>query len=103
MSGISNSNTAERSAAISSVLNTGTGQTATQPAQPLPADDVALLVRGQTFSGWTSVRITRCVDRMPNIFEIEATEISPIQPRRSFAVPGDPIELTIDGDLDRLH
>lgn len=90
--------TPERTAAIQSVLNDGTGTTQ-PPAQPAPSDDVALLVRGQTFSGWTSVRISRCLDRMPNDFEIEATEISPEQPQGFFCVPGDAIELTVGSEL----
>ena len=37
-------------------------------------DDVSISVGGQTISGWTKVRVTRGIERMPSDFEIELTE-----------------------------
>ena len=37
-------------------------------------DDVSISVNGQIISGWTRIRITRGIERMPADFEIEMTE-----------------------------
>jgi prophage tail gpP-like protein len=44
-----------------------------------PSDDVSLLIRGMRWEGWTSVRITRGIERLPSDFEVQLTEFAPGQ------------------------
>ncbi|MEM5372837.1 contractile injection system protein, VgrG/Pvc8 family, partial [Paraburkholderia azotifigens] len=61
------------------------------------SDDVALLVNGETVSGWTTVRVTRGMERIPADFDIGLTER---YPHRTDVVvmEGDPCVLSIGGD-----
>lgn len=49
-----------------------------------PSDDVALQIRGIAWGGWTDVRVTRGIERLPSDFEVRLTEFAPGQ---------DPIEI----------
>ncbi|HTH61490.1 MAG TPA: hypothetical protein VL689_15195 [Paraburkholderia sp.] len=41
------------------------------------ADDVTLTVGGQTIAGWTTIRVTRGMERIPADFDIGLTERYP--------------------------
>lgn len=40
-------------------------------------DDLTLIVAGRELSGWTSIRVTRGIERFPSDFQIEMTELHP--------------------------
>ena len=81
--------------------------------------DISIIVGDQTVSGWTRVRVTRGIERMPSDFEIEMTEfysgdnstvvISPGAPCQVFLM-GKPVlkgyvdeyDVTIKGDTHRI-
>jgi prophage tail gpP-like protein len=57
---------------------------ATLPAMTIrggqaPSDDVTLLIRGMQWGGWTDVRITRGIERLPSDFQVDLTEFAPGQ------------------------
>ncbi|MFV8529009.1 phage baseplate assembly protein [Ralstonia pseudosolanacearum] len=47
-------------------------------------------------SGWTSLRVTAGIERMPRDFELEMTELSP-DPDKMLVKPGDPCTLLLAG------
>lgn len=67
--------------------------------RPRPAmDDLTLTIAAAAISGWTSVRVTRGIERMPNSFEIALTsrEASGLE---VVAKDGDPCTVSLGGDL----
>jgi prophage tail gpP-like protein len=67
---------------------------------PDPANAVRLLVNGQEYGGWKSVRITAGIERQARDFDLEVTDRWPGQtyiPRR--IQPGDPCQVYIGQDL----
>ena len=63
-----------------------------------PNDDVSLLIGGRRWSGWTDVRITRGIERLPSDFELHLTEFSPTE--RAIQVKlGDACEVLIGLDV----
>lgn len=68
-------------------------------------DDLTLTVTpalgGQSTSltGWTSVRVTRGVDRCPSDFDIEATDRNPLDPSVLQVFPGDQCQVYLGADL----
>lgn len=62
-------------------------------------DEVKLTVGGQTISGWTSVRITRGIERLPSDFSIGLTELYPGELAEVVVSPGAPCTVSVDGDL----
>lgn len=60
-------------------------------------DDVSLTVYGATVAGWTAVRITRGMERIPADFDIAMTERYPDKPD-VVVMEGDPCEVRIGGD-----
>jgi prophage tail gpP-like protein len=60
-------------------------------------DDVALTVNGQSIAGWTTIRITRGMERIPADFDIGLTERYPNTTDVTVS-EGDPCVLTIGGD-----
>ncbi|MFP4891220.1 phage baseplate assembly protein [Paraburkholderia sp. EG304] len=60
-------------------------------------DDVSLTVGGATVSGWTSVRVTRGMERIPADFDIAMTERFP-GATDVLVNEGDPCVLSIGGD-----
>jgi prophage tail gpP-like protein len=60
-------------------------------------DDLTLTVGGQSISGWTSVRVTRGMERIPNDFDISMTERYPHVTDVTVS-EGDPCTVTIGGD-----
>ncbi|HDR9065474.1 TPA: phage baseplate assembly protein [Burkholderia contaminans] len=71
------------------------------------SDEITLTVGGQTVSGWTDVRITRGVERMPSDFDIGLTELYPGELDQVVVTPGDPcvvnigLDTVITGYVDR--
>jgi len=53
----------------------------------------------RVLSGWTSVRITRGIERCPNDFEIELTERYPGKPAALSVLPGDICTVKIGDDV----
>ena len=52
----------------------------------------------QAFTGWTSTRVTRGIDRLPSDFEIEATERDPLHPEILRIQPFSPCEILLGSD-----
>jgi prophage tail gpP-like protein len=61
------------------------------------SDDVSLAVNGSTVAGWTSVRVTRGMERIPADFDISLTERYP-DTADVVVSEGDPCVLSIDDD-----
>lgn len=62
------------------------------------ADDLQLVVNGTSIGGWTSVRVTRGLERIPAIFDIELTERAP-SGFQAIVTEGDPCTVKIGPDL----
>ncbi|MGI8839770.1 MAG: phage baseplate assembly protein [Caulobacteraceae bacterium] len=58
-----------------------------------------LLIGGQTYGGWTSIEVTRSLDAMAGTFEIASTDRWPGQPEQWPVKTGDPVRVTVDGEL----
>lgn len=56
-----------------------------------------LLVDGRLYAGWTSVRVTRGVEKMAASFALEVTEAWPGQDQPWVIRPGSPCRLTLGG------
>ncbi|TMV39241.1 hypothetical protein FGG78_42705, partial [Thioclava sp. BHET1] len=50
------------------------------------------------FRGWTSIRVSRGVERCPADFEITATEKNPDQAQQIDMLPGDSCQILLGGD-----
>ncbi|MET3132231.1 prophage tail gpP-like protein [Oxalobacteraceae bacterium GrIS 1.11] len=61
-------------------------------------DDLTLIVGGRKISGWTSIRVTRGIERLPSDFELEMTELYPGDASAFLIAPGDPCTVRIGGD-----
>lgn len=63
------------------------------------SDDVSLLIGGRRWSGWTDVRITRGIERLPSDFQVSLTEFSPTERGRGIEIlRGDPVQVLIGED-----
>jgi prophage tail gpP-like protein len=62
-------------------------------------DDLILTVNGQAISGWTSIRATRGIERLPSDFDIELTELYPGELSKVIIAPGLPCTVQLGGDL----
>lgn len=62
-------------------------------------DDLYLSIGNQTISGWTDVRVTRGIERLPSDFEIGLTELYPGQLNKVVVQPGDECQVMIGQDL----
>ncbi|MGF6792777.1 phage baseplate assembly protein [Paraburkholderia sp. 35.1] len=60
-------------------------------------DDLTLTVGGQSIAGWTSIRVTRGMERIPSDFDISLTERYP-NVSDIVVMEGDPCVVAIDGD-----
>jgi prophage tail gpP-like protein len=76
-------------------------QTVVVTAKRLPPvnDDVTILVDGLQLGGWTSVQITRGLERMPSSFELIATERYPLNADALQVTPGSPCQVLIGSDV----
>jgi prophage tail gpP-like protein len=62
-------------------------------------DDLTLKINGQDLSGWTSIRVTRGIERFPSDFEITMSEIDPVNRASAFRInPGDPCKVLLGHD-----
>jgi prophage tail gpP-like protein len=72
-------------------------------------DDLTLLVNGARLSGWTSIRVTRGIERCPSDFDIEMTERYPGEATAFVVQPGDSCQVLLGNDVvitgyvDRLN
>jgi prophage tail gpP-like protein len=62
-------------------------------------NDVSLVIGAWRIEGWTSVRITRGIERMPSDFEITMTDRFPGDVHEVLMTPGDPLQLFIGNDV----
>jgi prophage tail gpP-like protein len=63
-----------------------------------PKNEVSLIVGTEKITGWTRMRVTRSIERIPNTFEIEFTEKNPGGNSIVTALPGAPCQLKIGDD-----
>lgn len=62
-------------------------------------DEISLTVGGQAISGWTDIRVTRGIERLPSDFSLGMTELYPGELSRVVVNPGDPCTVSAGGDL----
>jgi prophage tail gpP-like protein len=62
-------------------------------------DDLTLEVGGRALSGWTSVRVTRGIERVPSDFEIEMTDLYPGEEKVFTVTPGAACVVKLGGDV----
>ncbi|WP_175795971.1 phage baseplate assembly protein [Burkholderia anthina] len=62
------------------------------------SDELTLTVGGKVISGWTDVRVTRGIERIPSDFDIGLTELFPGELDAVVVTPGDPCVVQIGGD-----
>lgn len=60
---------------------------------------LSLVVGDRQLSGWTSIRVSRSMERMPSDFEIELTDLYPGEMSKFVVVPGDACQVLLDKDL----
>ena len=63
------------------------------------ADDITIIVGGQSITGWTRIRLTRGIERLPADFEIELTEYYSGDNTTVVITPGAPCQVLLGGDL----
>jgi prophage tail gpP-like protein len=61
-------------------------------------DTVKLTINRREWIGWTSIRVTRGIERMPGDFQLTLTEQHPDEPTDLVFKPGDPCILSIGND-----
>jgi prophage tail gpP-like protein len=62
-------------------------------------DDLVLTINGQAISGWTDIRVTRGVERLPSDCSIGLTELYPGELDQVVIQPGQACKVTIGSDL----
>jgi prophage tail gpP-like protein len=73
------------------------------PRPPAPhaaptTDDLTLIVAGRRLGGWTDIRVTRGIERVPNDFDIGLTELFPGEAKAVVVQPGDSCQVQIGAD-----
>ena len=64
------------------------------------ADDLTLVVGGQRYlTGWTDIRVTRGIERVPCDFDIGMTELAPSESQALTVQPGDSVQVLIGQDV----
>lgn len=63
------------------------------------ADDLTLTIGGQAISGWTEIRATRGITRLPSDFEIGLTELYPGELDKVVVTPGQACTVSLGSDL----
>lgn len=63
------------------------------------ADDLSIVVGSQQISGWTSVRVTRGIERLPSDFQVELTEYYPENNSSITVQAGQPCKVMLGADL----
>jgi prophage tail gpP-like protein len=62
-------------------------------------DELTLFVGERKLSGWTSVRVTRGIERCPSDFDIEMTDLYPSEAEQVVIQPGDSCQVMLGKDL----
>ncbi len=62
-------------------------------------DDLTLTINGQAISGWTDIRVTRGIERLPSDFSIGMTELYPGELDAVITQPGAPVVVSIGQDV----
>ncbi|MGI4849551.1 MAG: phage baseplate assembly protein [Janthinobacterium lividum] len=62
-------------------------------------DDLILIVNGLQMSGWSSLRVTRGIERFPSDFDVEMTELYPDEADAFVVNPGDYCQVKLGEDL----
>lgn len=62
-------------------------------------DDLTLRIGGVEIRGWTQIRITRGIERVPADFEISMTERLPGDLQAVTVIPGQPCEVLLGSDI----
>lgn len=71
-------------------------------------DDLTLIVGGRKISGWTTIRVSRGIERCPSDFTVTMTELYPGEASAFVIQPGDPckvllgLDTVITGYVDRF-
>jgi prophage tail gpP-like protein len=63
------------------------------------SDDLTLIIGGRMLSGWTSIRVTRGIERCPADFEVMMTELYPDEVGAFVIFPGDYCQVLLGADL----
>lgn len=64
-----------------------------------PSDDVTIVINGQRYGGWESVRITRGIERLPSDFELGLTDFYAGDAAKLQIEPGDTCVVQIGRDV----
>jgi prophage tail gpP-like protein len=64
-----------------------------------PDDTLSLVIASQSFTGWTSIRVSRSCERCPSSFDIFATELDRLHQGVAQMPPGAPCQVRIGADL----
>lgn len=62
-------------------------------------DDLLLVVAGRQIAGWTAIRVSRGVERLPSDFSVEMTERFPGEASAYVVRPGDACQVYLGSDL----
>ena len=62
-------------------------------------DDVTVTIGGQAISGWTDIRITQGIERLPSDFSVGLTERYPGELAQVVTKPGAPCVVEVGGDV----
>ena len=62
-------------------------------------DDLTIVVGNQQISGWTSIRVSRGIERVPSDFQIEMTEFYPGDSSNVTVQPGQQCQVFLGSDL----
>lgn len=62
-------------------------------------DDLTLIIGGRNLSGWTSIRVTRGIERCPSDFDVVMTELYPDDIGAFVIKPGDACQVFLSDDL----
>lgn len=65
----------------------------------MASDDLTLNIGGQAISGWTDIRVTRGIERLPSDFEIGMTELYPGELSTVVITPGAACTVHLGSDL----
>ena len=65
----------------------------------MPTDELTLRINGADIRGWTEVRVTRGIERVPSDFEIVMTERLPGDLHAVTVLPGQPCRILLGGDV----
>lgn len=62
-------------------------------------NDVSVIAGGQVLSGWTDVRITRGIERLPSDYNLSMSDVTPGTLNAVVVKPGDAAQIKIGDDL----